>query len=594
MKQFLLICLCVLVSVPGIVFGFPPPSDELPYGVCSNGQTIVYNTTTLRWDTCANNAAGGVGTDTIWVDSGDLVQGTGVGTAAKLTKGAEGTILRAGAASNAYSTATFADTYAKGTFLYNASANTVAGLAHPGAANYVLATNAADTAAWLLATNLSAINALTFADASIVQLTGEGTAAVLTSGGNNYILGSNSDNSALEFKTPANVLSQIGAQASDADLTAIAALACNENEIIKRNGAGAWVCAADATGGGTTMANDAVWAAKGDLAVASANDTGTVLTVGTAYQVLHVATDTPAWTSTLGATGTRLTKGWFADLEITNVPTVNGVAAQATNGLMLNLMTGAGDMLYGGASGVTTRLAAGTDGYILQAKGAAAPQWVNSLTGLSFDIGTIDSAAGQAVVMDADGVLSKVSTALLPDASGGATLGNATYPWGDTYLKDGVKIFVAAEDLILTATSTTLLTVSTDTGITDISWSALNMATTGTIQSGVKINTDSNGMTSGEMTTAGMYGAFYVAGGAGTWALPAAAAGMNFCIYSTTAAAVVVNPDDSDVITLNGTALSAGDSITSASGAGDFICLLAVSDSSWLTLGRSGTWTDTN
>jgi hypothetical protein len=37
---------------------------------------------------------------------------------------------------------------------------------------------------------------------------------VVTSGGNNYILGSNSDNSALEFKAPADVLSQIGAQST--------------------------------------------------------------------------------------------------------------------------------------------------------------------------------------------------------------------------------------------------------------------------------------------------------------------------------------------------------------------------------------------
>jgi hypothetical protein len=120
------------------------------------------------------------------------------------------------------------------------------------------------------------------------------------------------------------------------------------------------------------------------------------------------------------------------------------------------------------------------------------------------------------------------------------------------------------------------------------------MVTTGTLQGAIKVNTDANGMSSAEMTTAGVYGAFYVASGAGTWNLPAVASGMNICIYSTTAAAIVVNPDDGDVITLNGTALSAGDSITSASGAGDFICLMGVSDSSWLTLGRSGTWTDTN
>jgi hypothetical protein len=50
-------------------------------------------------------------------------------------------------------------------------------------------------------TELTALAGLTFADASIIQLTGAGTAAVLTSGGNNRLLGSNSDNTALEFKS---------------------------------------------------------------------------------------------------------------------------------------------------------------------------------------------------------------------------------------------------------------------------------------------------------------------------------------------------------------------------------------------------------
>lgn len=49
--------------------------------------------------------------------------------------------------------------------------------------------------------NLASIAGLTFADASILQLTGAGASAVLTSGGANRLLGSNSDNSALEFKT---------------------------------------------------------------------------------------------------------------------------------------------------------------------------------------------------------------------------------------------------------------------------------------------------------------------------------------------------------------------------------------------------------
>ncbi len=196
--------------------------------------------------------------------------------------------------------------------------------------------------------------------------------------------------------------------------------------------------------------------AGGDIFYASSASAWARLAKGTAYQILHVNSDTPGWTSTLGATGTRLTKGWFTDLEITNAPSVNGVAAQATNGLMLNLMTGAGDILYGGASGVTTRLAAGTDGYILQAKGAAAPQWVNSLSGLSFDIGS-SAASGHAVTMDANGVLQTAFANLLPDAADGAALGSATYEWSDLYLADGgVIYFQNDQSVYLTPTAGTL------------------------------------------------------------------------------------------------------------------------------------------
>jgi hypothetical protein len=107
----------------------------------------------------------------------------------------------------------------------------------------------------------------------------------------------------------------------------------------------------------------------------------------------------------------------------------------------------------------------------------------------------------------------------------------------------------------------------------------------------INISSPSGGHT---ITAAQAYGSFHQASGAATWILPAVASGMSTCVYSTGANAVVVDPNASDRIVLNGTALADGDSITSASAAGDFICLIADSASGWTTLGRSGTWTDTN
>lgn len=47
-------------------------------------------------------------------------------------------------------------------------------------------------------------------------------------------------------------------------------------------------------GGGTTIANDTIWAAAGDLVYATGNDAATVLPAGTATQLLHSGA-TPAW-----------------------------------------------------------------------------------------------------------------------------------------------------------------------------------------------------------------------------------------------------------------------------------------------------------
>lgn len=65
-------------------------------------------------------------------------------------------------------------------------------------------------------------------------------------------------------------------------------------------------------------------------------------------------------TGSIGATGAgKLTKVWAVDIESTNAPSVNGVAANATNGLVTNPMTTAGDLITGAANGASTgRIAA--------------------------------------------------------------------------------------------------------------------------------------------------------------------------------------------------------------------------------------------
>jgi hypothetical protein len=118
-----------------------------------------------------------------------------------------------------------------------------------------------------------------------------------------------------------------------------------------------------------------------------------------------------------------------------------------------------------------------------------------------------------------------------------------------------------------------------------------DLTVSGSIQGGIKINEDVNGMTQGEMTAVGMYGTMFFATGAGDWNLPAAAEGMSFCLYSTTNAAVFIDPDDTDVIVYAGTGDTAGHQIAAPNAAaGEFICMVALDTVTWYTLSYSGTW----
>jgi hypothetical protein len=127
------------------------------------------------------------------------------------------------------------------------------------------------------------------------------------------------------------------------------------------------------------------------------------------------------------------------------------------------------------------------------------------------------------------------------------------------------------------------------TGVTTMSFAALNLATTGTILGGINII---SGTTDFAVTAAQAYGSAVFASAAIEIDLPAGASGMAILVYSTGANEVLIDPNGSEVIVLNGTAESAGERISIATGAaaGDFISLVH-NGTNWYTIGRSGTWT---
>lgn len=78
----------------------------------------------------------------------------------------------------------------------------------------------------------------------------------------------------------------------------------------------------------------------------------------------------------------------------------------------------------------------------------------------------------------------------------------------------------------------------------------------------------------------------------GTFTLPAAAAGLNYCVFNYSGADVIIEFADSADVALN-EVNSAGDSVTNTT-AYDSICLTAIDAVNWVTISSVGTWADGN
>jgi len=77
------------------------------------------------------------------------------------------------------------------------------------------------------------------------------------------------------------------------------------------------------------------------------------------------------------------------------------------------------------------------------------------------------------------------------------------------------------------------------------------------------------------------------------YTLPAAEAGLVVLFYDIAGGVITVDPvDGTDTIYLNGASVGAGDAIDSPGAVGDFIALMAIDNTRWISLGRSGTWID--
>ena len=78
------------------------------------------------------------------------------------------------------------------------------------------------------------------------------------------------------------------------------------------------------------------------------------------------------------------------------------------------------------------------------------------------------------------------------------------------------------------------------------------------------------------------------------YTLPGAAAGLVVMFYDIAGGVMTIDPvDGTDTIYLNGTSVGAGDSIDSPGAVGNFIVLMAIDATRWVTMGRDGTFIET-
>lgn len=221
---------------------------------------------------------------------------------------------------------------------------------------------------------------------------------------------------------------------------------------------------------------------------------------------------------TIGATGTRVTKIWTTDLEITNLPSVNGTALTTTIA-KLNLLTNAGgttgttstNIVFSTSPVLTTPTLGVASATSINKVAITAPATSATLTiadtktltvnntltfaGTDSTTMTFPSTSATIARTDAANTFTGASTAsawvltsptittkISPTSDDGAPLGDTTHNFSDLFLATGAVINYANSNVVLTHSSGILTLGTGDLRITTAGTNAASVVTVGGTQ----------------------------------------------------------------------------------------------------------------
>ncbi len=159
-------------------------------------------------------------------------------------------------------------------------------------------------------------------------------------------------------------------------------------------------------------------------------------------------------------------------------------------------------------------------------------------------------------------------------------------------------IHLDADDETLTFADggTNLVTIGTDTGVTEIN-TTLQFVTTGDIMGGINISSKTAATyTIGTDDAHEPYGTLFINGDndAIDFTLPSAVAGMSGCIMQSqgSSGAITIQPNTGDYLVVEGARGVAATDYTSSGETKDKICVIAIDTDDWIVTSEVGTWSE--